>query len=558
MTGMIRLEIIKQYVASLKEDGELDYIFPLLLERMGYRVLSTPKQSKGQSQYGRDVVAVKGVKGVNTLFLFELKGFAAKDITDRTLNEKDGIIESLRASKNTKYRDASISGLSRCRRQYVFVHNGYAEANALITLNDFVEDEFPDGNFDRWDLDKLTTLFSDYLFDETLLADEESYRLFKKVLVLLDAEGNNFCDIAKLIDLQISRIATPKSNLRTTLNFFATLRLIVSMVYYYAKGADNLYPAKMCIDTIVLKTWAWILRGKSEKKPSIIKHFNSLVLMQMQIYEEYVNKVLRFVKMPKGLYGYQASDTERIFYPLRCYDFLGDLVYYYTLTEAYVKIPKAEVKNRMDILKTIIRNNNACSMPLLDTHSIPILMVFRYMYFHCQKNDDYKSMADFLVDTVINLGKRYSDKTMWPEMSGNRVALAKSLYTKSDDYNCKSSLLLLTIIELIAYMNLPSVYAAFRKVVVDSGVNLQVAYPNQEEVDIEQLLFEHRLNEEVSVETNIKLPEALEDFQKSYKKKYKSIDYRTDAVNYGFLRMLAHKYYETDLFPDYLGRAYCK
>ena len=56
---MLRKEIIKEYVASLKEDSELDYIFPLLLERMGYRILSTPKQSKGQSQYGRDVVAVK-------------------------------------------------------------------------------------------------------------------------------------------------------------------------------------------------------------------------------------------------------------------------------------------------------------------------------------------------------------------------------------------------------------------------------------------------------------------------------------------------------------------
>lgn len=236
---------------------------------------------------------------------------------------------------------------------------------------------------------------------------------------------------------------------------------------------------------------------------------------------------------------------------------MGDLVYFYTLTEAYVKIPKAEVQNRMDLLKAIISNNNACTMPLLDTHSIPILMVFKYMYFHCQKDDDYKSMADYLVDTVINLGKRYSDKKMWPEMSGNRMALAKSLYTKSDDYNCGSSLLLLTIFELIAYMNLTPLYEVFRKMVVESGVNLQVAYPNHEEVDIEQLLFEHRLNEEVSVETNVKLPETLKEFQSSFKKKYHSINYRTDTVNYGFLRILAHKYYETDMFPDYLGRAYC-
>ena len=114
---MIRKEIINQYVASLKEDSELDYIFPLLLERMGFRLLSTPVQSKGQPQYGRDVVALKEYHGRMTLWLFELKGFRAKDITDKTLHEKDGIIESLNASRYTKYRDASIPGLTQYCKQ---------------------------------------------------------------------------------------------------------------------------------------------------------------------------------------------------------------------------------------------------------------------------------------------------------------------------------------------------------------------------------------------------------------------------------------------------------
>ena len=71
------------------------------------------------------------------------------------------------------------------------MHNGTADANALLTFSDYVEETFPDKNFERWDLFKLTDLFSTYLFDETLLTDEESYRLFKKVLVLLDSEGND-------------------------------------------------------------------------------------------------------------------------------------------------------------------------------------------------------------------------------------------------------------------------------------------------------------------------------------------------------------------------------
>ena len=555
---MIRQEIIKQYVASLKEDGELDFIFPILLERMGYRVLSTPKQSKGQSQYGRDVIAVKKLKGVPTLYLFELKGFVAKDITDRNLNAKDGLIESLRASKYTEYEDAGIPGLKDYPRQYVFAHNGFAEANVMPTLNGFIKTEFPEGNFERWDLERLTALFSDYLFDETLLADDKSYKLFKKVLVLQDAEDNDFSDLVALVDYQIEKLEKEKhDNRRVVLNYFGTLRLIGAMIYYYARESNNLYPAKFCIDTIVLKTWAWILRGKREKKSSILSLFYGLVMLQMQIYEEYINKILQFANLRKGLYSFQSSLTEQVYYPLRCYEFLSDLIYFYVMTEAcgadYEKVGQI----RMDALKAIIRNNYACTVPLLDTHTIPILMVFRYMIFRIKSQDDADCLGQFVMDTVLNLIQRYRNQKMWPELSGNRMALAKSLITKSDEYCCDSSLLLTVMFELISYLNIPEFYTLLKKAVEESEVDLQVAYPEISEYDIEQSLFEHRLHKEISVETSIKLPETLDEFKQKFRKKYKSIKYRTDSKGYGFLRLLAHKYYETDLFPDYLGREYC-
>lgn len=417
---MIRQEIIKQYISSLKEDNELDFIFPILLERMGFRILSTPKQSKGMSQYGRDVVAVKKKNGVPTLFLFELKGFVAKDVTDRTLNEKDGLIESLRASKYTVYEDVSIPNLKNYPRQYVFVHNGTVDANAQPTLNGFIKSEFPEGNFERWDLAKLTSLFSKYLFDETLLADDESYRLFKKCLVLLDAEENDYSDISRLIELQLQKLDKAKrDNKRSLQNCFATLRLIVSMVYFYSQESDNLYPAKFCVDTVVLKVWAWILKGKREKKTSILRLFNGLVMQQMLIYEEYVNKILQFANFNKSLYSFQASLTEHVFYPLRCYDFLGDLIYFYLLTEAYGADLKKVGKIRMNALKAIIRNNPACTVPLLDTHSIPILLVFRFMAFRIKDQDDEECLVSFIIDTILNTMIRYKKNNMWPEMSGN-------------------------------------------------------------------------------------------------------------------------------------------
>lgn len=504
-------EIVKQYVASLKEDRELDYIFPLLLERMGFRVLSTPKQSKGQSQYGRDVIAVKREKGINTLFLFELKGFRAKDINDKSLNETDGLIESMRASKNTLYRDASIPDLDTYARKYVFVHNGYIEANSVATLDGFVSTEFPEKNFERWGLDKLTELFSKYLFEETILTDNESYRLFKKVLVLLDSEGNDYSDIVSLVERQIELVDSHKTlSKRTELNFFATLRLIGGMVYYYAEDADNLYPAKFCMDTIVLKTWGWILRRRLEDKSAIRTLFFPIVIQQLSVYEAYLNKILEATNFENGFYGFVPHDTEKIFYPLRCYDFLNDLLYYY-----HAMLPlgttEQDLKNRKLLVKTIIDNNDGFKMPLLDTHSIPILLLFRFFMIKPEERD-YEFVAEFLVDSVMNVVVRYKDVGMWPEMTGNKKALAKSLYSKSDDYHCESSLLLITLVELLAYIGAADYYKVLRQYIIDSGVNLQVAYPIREECDIETELFNKRLCDELAVETGIQLPETLEEF----------------------------------------------
>lgn len=553
----LRQEIVKQYIATLKEDSELDYIFPLLLTRMGFRILSTPKQSKGQSQYGRDVVAVRKEKGNTFLYLIELKGFRARNIDDRVLNEKDGLIESMRASKYTPYKDASIPDLDSYSRKYVYVHNGYVEANTLPSLDGFVSEEFPDGNFERWDLDKLTDLFSRYLFEETILTDSESYRLFKKVLVLLDAEANDYADIVALIERQIGLLESHKKiSQRVIKNYFATLRLIGGMVYFYAKEADNLYPAKYCMDTIVLTTWRWILHKRLNEKKSIIALFTPVVKQQLMVYEAYLRKIIGATGFENGFYGFRSTDVEKVFYPLRCYDFLSDLLYYLFAVEYLGCDDKISVNGKLQI-KEILEHNGGFKMPLLDTHSIPIQLLFLY-FMRRPEDDDVQFVAHYLLESIENMILRHVETGMWPEMTGNRMALAKSLYSMSDEYCSDSSLLLTILFELLAYIGFDEAYQFFRKHVTESGVSLQVAYPIVDEYDIEENLFSHRLYDEMSVQTNIELPETLDEFTESFRKPYNSMKYRTDEAGFYFLRILAHIYYQTDFFPDFLSPIFCR
>lgn len=49
--------IVREYLESLKEDGELDLIFPLLLETLDFQIVTRAKEYKGHKQYGKDIIA---------------------------------------------------------------------------------------------------------------------------------------------------------------------------------------------------------------------------------------------------------------------------------------------------------------------------------------------------------------------------------------------------------------------------------------------------------------------------------------------------------------------
>ena len=137
--------IVSDYLGSLKEDTELDYLFPILLNLMGFRIITTPKESKGQPQYGKDIIAV-GLDhdGIKKRFYFELKGHADKDIDDTVLMKRDGIMESLKASKYTVFKDSSISEFNTLPVKFVLVQNGVLKNNTRRTFEGFIDQVFPD------------------------------------------------------------------------------------------------------------------------------------------------------------------------------------------------------------------------------------------------------------------------------------------------------------------------------------------------------------------------------------------------------------------------------
>lgn len=553
--------IVREYLESLKEDEELDYLFPSLISLMGYQVVSTPKDSKGQSQYGKDIIAVRIDPEDNTKkrYYFELKGFSDQNIDDSSFLKKDGIRDSLLAIKYTAHQDSSKPGFNDLPFKVVLVHNGILKRNTGPTLNGFVEQEFPDKNFERWDIHQLTDYFSDYLFDAYLLTDDESLRLFKRTLALLDAPNFSTASFKQLVDLQIKKAGKPGT--RSMAKFFATQNLLCSILVTYSVNNNDLRPAKESMPYLVIKTWEWILVNKLETNSSIMKAFSKLESQHFSLLDKYFRKTLQPACEKHGLYSIRGGEFEAIGYPIRCFEFLDDLVYYFRLRQYHPKfdgsLPKTKAvilqKKQRQTLYRLITSNDGCSRPLMDNHSISILGVVLFILdSENLTSPDYAFIHGYLNRVLENIVIIKKTRGRFPLCTNSEDTLATCVAngTKGRRYVDSSSLLITMIFEIIALLRFDDIYDKYL-LLFRGEINLQIAYPHYNLLPVEELLFSKHLYNEFYCESSLQLPDSSSEFKSSIlSKETASISYRTVRIGKPYLLHLAHTFHRTEWFPE--------
>ncbi|MFW0717390.1 hypothetical protein [Pedobacter sp. N23S346] len=551
--------IVREYLENLKEDGELDALFPILINLMGFRIVATAKEAKGQSQYGKDIIAIgKDEQGIKHRYYFELKGHADKDITDKNYSSKDGVRESIIEAKDTAFNDSSIPAFNSLPIKIVFVHNGIMKTNIRPTFEGFIAREFKDGEFERWDIFYLTDLFSQYLFNENLLTDEQSLRLFKRTLILLDAPENDFNDFRTLFDLQIEKIGETKKG-RSFHKFFATQILLGNVILHYSIENGNLEPAKQCLTYLLLKTWSWVLLNKLETKPSVTREFRKLVSLHYKMLDNYFVTTFPVASTENGLYSERGGFFEEAGFPLRSFEYLNYFIYYCQARQYYPRfLPTVSAAKRTILLskqkaalKLLIENNDGCYRAVMDYHSITVLNVFRFVLDQ-HDEDDMRFVADYLVSLFDNIVITQMIADRFPLLSQDPSLLIKAMASgKKEGYEDRSSLLIMILFELATVLTGEFIYDSY-KPGFEGKINLQTAYPNFKAYDIEQLLFEKHFDQEFYVETNLSLKSSFKDFREwMCTKPIEKINYRTDKAGFSYLRTLAHIYYKNEFFPDF-------
>ncbi|NTV51341.1 MAG: hypothetical protein HGA69_00695, partial [Desulfobulbaceae bacterium] len=189
--------ILKEYLSSLRERGELDAIFPDLLSQLGLSVYSRP--GRGTRQDGVDVGAVGSIDGgPEKVYLFSIKP------GDLTRKDWDGdSVQSLRPSLN-EIIDAYIPNRlpveHRGKDVVICIGiGGDVQEQVRPQLKGFiVKNTTAKITFEEWNGDKIAAFIQSSFLREDLLP-KGARSCLRKSLALLDESESSYRHFAELI-----------------------------------------------------------------------------------------------------------------------------------------------------------------------------------------------------------------------------------------------------------------------------------------------------------------------------------------------------------------------
>lgn len=381
--------IFMQYLASLKERGELDVIMPDLLSEIGLSVISKP--AIGTKQYGVDVAAVGTLTdGVRSLFLLSIKP------GDLKRTGWDVGAQSLRASLN-QVLDVYIRN---------HVPKRYAHLPIVIVLclgGDLHEDVradvegFMERNtdkrvrFDIWNGDRIAELLLSGILRENALPPTWQSDLRKSVAMVdePDVSFAHYCRFAT----RIADNCKPTRPVRLT----AIRQIYIALwtLYVWAREAENIEAAYLCSERAVLVSWSLIkdhLTGKSKAARQLNQSFVRLVLLHNAIADNYLNT---YVKPRAGILHGLASavpSQSSLDVNLKLFEIIGRIgnrgLWQLHLVHRLNPKDKKEdgeaiqedLRITAELLAEVLINNPMLCTPVMDSHAIEINIACLFLY----------------------------------------------------------------------------------------------------------------------------------------------------------------------------------
>jgi hypothetical protein len=369
-------QLIRTYLAALRERGELDVVLPDLLSQMGLNVISRP--CRGTRQAGVDVAAVGAIDGgPEKLYLFAIK---AGDLTRSAWHVGEQALKPSLDEILGPYRRNRIPDEHTGKPIVICITIG-GEIREVVSedLRAF-EDKHTDVTFERWNGDKLAELTLKYLFREELVPADLRTRL-RKALAMVDEAEACFRYFSRLIR-SLSEIAEPNEKQRITA--IRQMSVCLWILFAWSRDANNLEAAYRSAEWTVLHAWEVLhpLIDKSKPHDTAAEAFQSVFLAYEQIAGQFLEEnVVPFADKLHAL-SVAVASPEPTDVNLKLFDLVGRVglrgLWWFWLTGVLgeqttaVEQCKHQAQRCAALVVSMITHNPQLLLPVADDQAIDI------------------------------------------------------------------------------------------------------------------------------------------------------------------------------------------
>ena len=429
--------IIKEYLTSLKERGELDVLLPDLLSQMGLHVFSKP--GRGTRQYGVDIAAVGKIEDdpEKVILLSVKSGNLGRKNWDSASeqNLRPSLNEILDVYIPThlppKYKNLPID--------ICICIGGDVEENVRLNITQYEEAEKTDSiNFVEWNGDFLSAMIEKYFLHENLLP-EGTRPLLRKSLALLDEPQASFVHFANLVK-SLTRAESPNDSL--VLITLRQINICLWILFAWAREADNLESSYLAAELTLLHAWEITKKYHSKQTKiaaSIIRAFFSTLNTYQVISRKYFAKILPHTGKRHGL-STSVHSSSKLDINLKLFEVLGRLAIAGIWTwnfeisqgdEERQKCNAQEIEVLSEHLKLLIRNNPTLFLPIKDDHAIDISLAILFLSLQEGSKKDIIHWLSQLVDRAIF---SYETHGLYPCIHRDHLTLLDHPERRDDDY----------------------------------------------------------------------------------------------------------------------------
>lgn len=548
--------ILTDYIASLKEEKELDSLIEELLREYNFEIVFSPK--KGERQYGVDIYAVgeDWTDGIKKVFLVTVK--------QGNLDRKNwqGSIQAIQPSLQeictVFVRNNIAPEHTGLPIKIIVAHNGVNEAAIQQNWCSFA-DTYPAYKFVIWQLETIVAMVQEKLINENVFSDKAK-RSLRKIIICLDDHNYDFAEFVFLIDEIIGQINL-SSNKRSNLNLLRKINLLNTIIVSYCEQENDLRLALKASEITILKLWQFVNQNYANLDVDYLNEFIRILIFRKDITLKYFEKFAPLSEIKDGLSKHAHDPVAYCFIAYEHVGFMAlaglDFIQLSELVSSWNDDTKEVLTNYglacANVIIAFFNNNKILYNPLADDQIIEICLCFLLLY----KVGRIQEIKDLLIlfHNEITYGKKY--KNIAPHFHNNieEVYELDKLTSKRGDFDYQSSCLLTILTEWGLVAGDEELYNNYVQLKNEhfTNVDLILWFPDEK---TEELLYKEKAyrNSGYSL-SGIKLDKSFSDC-----KTHIIRDHQNNQIEAGYyffqqrlwvIGLIACRHFRTYIFPHY-------